>query len=244
MKKEENVNCSFCGRHLDEVVMMVIGPGVHICEDCVLSCYKIIERKASVTIEKGPTPTKIYEELDRHVISQEKAKKTLSVAVYNHCKRIKHNKVNPDSRIEKSNILMLGPTGTGKTLLAQTIANYLDVPFTIVDASSLTEAGYVGEDVDSILKKLFEDSDYDISKTENGIIYIDEFDKIASKSSSPSITRDVSGEGVQHALLKILEGSRVNVDMGYGETVEIDTKDILFICGGAFSGLKGRIKTQ
>lgn len=236
--KEEDIFCSFCGKHLDEVAEIIVGPGVHICRGCIMSCYEAIDKKTSKTVEKAPTPAKIYKELNRHVISQEKAKKALSVAVYNHYKRVIYNKENPNSKIEKSNILMLGPTGTGKTLLAQTIANYLDVPFTIVDASSLTEAGYVGEDVESILKRLFENAEYDIDKTERGIIYIDEFDKIASKSNSPSITRDVSGEGVQHALLKILEGSKVDVEMGYGDTVQIDTKDILFICGGAFSGLK------
>ena len=243
MRKEKF--CSFCGKTSKETSRLVAGPGVYICDECIMSCYEIVIKDIPpVSLDKIPTPMEIYQEINKHVISQERAKKVLSVAVYNHYKRVKHNRINPNARIEKSNILMFGPTGAGKTLLVETIAKYLNVPFAIADASTLTEAGYVGEDVENILLRLIENAEYDIERAEMGIVYIDEFDKLARKPESPSITRDVSGEGVQHALLKILEGTIANVPPQggrkhpYQDFIKINTRDILFICGGAFTGLK------
>lgn len=256
-KKEfkKELYCSFCGKSSRETLKLIAGPGVYICNECVSSCHDIIlseneYRLNKLKIDKIPTPTEIHQELNRYVISQEAAKKALSVAVYNHYKRVLYNlRPKKDVVIEKSNILMIGPTGTGKTLLAQTIAKFLDVPFAIVDATSLTEAGYVGDDVESILLRLIESADYDIERAEKGIIYIDEFDKLSRKSSGPTRTRDVSGEGVQQTLLKILEGSVVNISQYgsrgfYQDNIEIDTKDILFICGGAFDGLEEQINKR
>lgn len=244
--------CSFCGRPLDGLTKMVTGPGVAICEDCIRTCYDIIRNSKSTSadgsdsvVKEIPTPEELKEYLDEYVIGQDDAKKVLSVAVYNHYKRVKFQREIEDSGVEidKSNILLIGPTGTGKTLLARTLAKKLDVPFAIADATTLTEAGYVGEDVENILLKLIEAADYDISKAEHGIIFVDEIDKIAKKGENVSITRDVSGEGVQQALLKIIEGTVASVPPQGGrkhpnqEMIKINTKDILFICGGAFVGL-------
>ena len=242
--------CSFCGRPLDGTTKLVTGPGVAICEDCIKTCYDIIKKEDDETSPDLdsmviPTPAELKQYLDQYVIGQEEAKKVLSVAVHNHYKRIKYKAQVKEMGVdlEKSNILVIGPTGTGKTLLARTLANKLNVPFAIADATTLTEAGYVGEDVENILLKLIEAADFDIKKAEKGIIFIDEIDKIGKKGENVSITRDVSGEGVQQALLKIIEGSIASVPPQGGrkhpnqEMLKIDTKDILFICGGAFVGL-------
>ena len=256
--KSKEIRCSFCGKSQNSVERIIAGPGVYICNECIKVCSNIVEdelyenNETEYTInkqEKLPTPEEIKAVLDSYVIGQEDAKKTLSVAVYNHYKRI-NNQKDSDVEIQKSNVLLLGPTGSGKTLLAQTLAKTLKVPFAIADATTLTEAGYVGEDVENILLKLIQAADGDIEKAEKGIIYIDEIDKITRKSENPSITRDVSGEGVQQALLKIVEGTIASVPPQGGrkhpqqELLQIDTSNILFICGGAFEGLENIIKDR